>query len=64
MKKGDWVVVRGYPNTRLQRVVWSSHETYVLVCRPDVYEAAITKGHDPSDTMGFPIEDVLEVVKQ
>ena len=60
MQRGDTVIVRGYPNQRLERIVWEEHATYVLVCRKEIYQEAMNQGSEPSSTMGFPKEDVLE----
>ena len=61
MRRGDEVIVRAYPDKRLRRILWEEHETYVLVCRPEMYEEAILQKSEPVSTMGFPKEDVLEV---
>ena len=61
MQRGDIVLVNAYPDKKLDRVVWDEHETYVLVCRQEVYEEAIRTGGEPTSSMGFPKEDVLLV---
>lgn len=61
MQRGDHIVVRGYPDKRLERIVWDEYDSYVLVCRKEIYEEALFLGGDPRSTMGFPKEDVLVV---
>ena len=61
VQRGDIVLVRAYPDKQLERVVWEEHETYVLVCRQEMYEEAIRTGEEPKSSMGFPKEDVLLV---
>lgn len=61
MQRGDVVVVRAYPNKQLERVVWEEHKSYVLVCRPEVYDEAVKQGVEPESWMGFPKEDVMVV---
>ena len=58
MQRGDAVTVRSYPNNHLERVVWEVHDTYVLVCRREIYEQAVEFGAEPESSMGFPKEDV------
>ena len=58
MKRGDLVTVKAYPDKRLKRVVWEEYDTYVLVCRPEIYAEAIRKKAAPESWMGFPREDV------
>lgn len=61
MKRGDVVKVRAYPDKVLDRVVWDEAETYILVCRPEVYRKAVAFGTEPEGFMGFPKEDVYLV---
>lgn len=61
MRKGDVVLVYAYPDKQLERIVWEERETYVLVCRQEIYEEAIRTGAEPISSMGFPKEDVLLV---
>lgn len=63
MQRGDHIIVRGYPDKRLERIVWDEYDTYVLVCRKEIYEEALIRGDNPTATMGFPKEDVLEVLE-
>jgi len=60
MVKGDKVSVRAYPNKFLERIVWEVCETYILVCRPEVYFSALVLGVELNSLsmMGFPREDV------
>ncbi|MEK7280749.1 MAG: hypothetical protein AAB037_00145 [Chloroflexota bacterium] len=62
MNRGDVVRVRAYPDKVLERIVWEEGETYVIVCRPEVYKEAV-KSNIPTGFMGFPKEDVM-VVKE
>ena len=58
MKRGDLVIVRAYGGKLLDRVVLEVHPTYVLVCRPEVYDEVKYQPQLPAASMGFPIEDV------
>ena len=58
MQRGETVIVKALGDTRLERVVLEIHDTYVLVCRREIYEESIASGIQPSQTMGFPKEDV------
>ena len=58
MQRGDVVHVRAYPDKVLPRVVWEVEETFVVVCRPEVYKRARASGTGPERFMGFPKEDV------
>lgn len=57
MTKGQRVIVRAFSNKVLNRVVWEEAQTYVVVCRPEVYEEAVRTG-EPTSVMAFPKEDV------
>jgi len=59
MNRGDKVIVSAYPDKRLERLVWDEHESYIVVCRPEVYAAATLFGVEPDSIMGFPKEDVV-----
>ena len=61
MKRGEKVIVRAYPNKMLERVVWDEDNTYVVVCRPEVYATATLLGTEPESVMGFPKEDVTRI---
>ena len=63
MEKGQQVLVKAYPNKTLRRIVLSAAEAYVIVCRPEEYEAAakLNELELVKVFMGFPKEDV-EVV--
>jgi len=63
MVKGQRVWVRAYPNKKLERVVVGEEDTYILVCRPEVYEEVTGSGISLDLVMGFPKEDVLETTK-
>ena len=59
MKRGDTVMVRVYPDGVVARVAWEVLDTWVMVCRPQVFQEAIANGEDePRSWMGFPLEDV------
>lgn len=60
MKKGESVRVRVYPDKVVQRIVWEERETYVVLCRPEIYKSAIQKSQEPEVTMGFPKEDIIQ----
>ena len=59
MQKGERILVRAYPDKVLERIFLEAHGTYVLVCRPEVYETARKSGSEPAQMMGFPIEDIV-----
>ena len=59
MEKGEKVLVRAYPNKTLERIFLEEHGSYIVVCRPEIYEQAKITGCEPIETMGFPIEDVI-----
>ena len=61
MKPGDIILVRVYPDKIEERVVVQVETTYVVVCRPEVYQSVAGTPGVPNASMGFPIEDVLEV---
>ena len=61
MERGERILVRAYPDRILERVFLEGHGTYVLVCRPEVYDVARTTGIEPDASMGFPIEDIVDV---
>jgi len=58
LSKGQGVWVRSYPNKRLKRVVLKEEKTYVLVCRPEVYEIIKDLEGLPDSVMGFPKKDI------
>lgn len=60
MKRGDRVLVKAFPDKELQRIVWEEGNTYVVVCRPEIYEEAMKSRVAPTLdlVMGFPKEDV------
>ena len=60
MVRGNRVNVHAYPNKLLERIVWEVYETYILVCRPEVYFSALVLGVELNSLsmMGFPREDV------
>lgn len=58
MERGTAVLVRVYPDKTVERVVWEEKKTYIIVCRREVYDAAIRSGKEPDSSMGFPKEDV------
>jgi hypothetical protein len=62
LSKGQRVLVRAYPDRRLERIVLREEKTYVLVCRPEVYHKVKELDSLSDDVMGFPKEDVLEVL--
>ena len=58
LRKGQRVWVRSYPNKRLERIVLKEEETYILVCRPEVYDEIKDLDGLPDNVMGFPKKDV------
>ena len=54
MKKGQRVLVRAFPDMEIERIVWEVGNTYVAVCRPEVYEDIKNLGGLPKQVMGFP----------
>ena len=60
MQRGDIVLVRAYPDKVLERKVIEVGETYIAVCRPEVYEEALFQGWGGNLIMGFPKEDVVQ----
>lgn len=62
MERGDLVTVKVYPDMTMERVVLEVHPTYVLACRPEVYDAVINQVGLPDQAMGFPVEDVECVI--
>ena len=52
MEKGEKILVRAYPDKVLQRIFLEDHGTYVLVCRPEVYEESRMLGIEPKAVMG------------
>jgi hypothetical protein len=63
MNRGQRVLVRAYPDKTLERIVWQECETYVIVCRPEVYESVARLDTLPDCAMGFPKEDVTVVLE-
>lgn len=64
MKRGQLVKVKAYPNKELVRVVLEEHDTYVLVCRPEVYEGVKDFDIPPDFGMGFPKKDIIEIIEE
>lgn len=64
MRKGQRVIVKGYPDKKLERVVLADEGSYVLVCRPEVYNDIVMSGSPidklPEAVMGFPKEDIIQ----
>ncbi len=58
MKRGDRVLVKAFPDKELQRIVWEESNTYIVVCRPEIYEAALKSRVNPNTFMGFPKEHI------
>lgn len=58
LSKGQRVWVRSYPTKRLERVVLKEEKTYILVCRPEVYDTIKDLEGLPDSVMGFPKKDV------
>lgn len=58
MQRGDRVRVQAYPNVVLERRVLEVGQSYVLVCREEVYREVEGETGLPDQAMGFPIEDV------
>ena len=59
MKRGDRIQVRTYPDRIVDRVVLEVHPTYVLACRPEVYDEVKLEEGLPARAMGFPLEDLM-----
>jgi hypothetical protein len=64
MKRGQLVKVKAYPDKELLRVVLEEYDTYVLVCRPEVYEDMKNLDIPQDFIMGFPKKDVIEIVEE
>lgn len=62
MKKGQRILIRAFPNTLLERIVWEEGKTYVAVCRPEVFEDIKNLNGLPEQIMGFPKEDVIKML--
>lgn len=62
MKKGQRILVRAFPNIELERIIWEVGNTYVAVCRPEVYDDVKNLSGLPKQIMGFPKEDVVRVI--
>jgi hypothetical protein len=62
MKKGQRILVKAFSNEILERIVWEVGKTYVAVCRPEVYEGIKNLNGFPQQIMGFPKEDVVDLV--
>ena len=63
MERGQRVLVRAYPNKELERVVLEEAGTYILVCRPEVYESIKDDETLPNSAMGFPKKDVISLLE-
>jgi len=63
MEKGQRVLVRGYPDKELERVILEEADTYILVCRPEVYEAIKDDEGLSGYAMGFPKKDVIGLLE-
>ena len=61
MKAGDLILVRVFPDKEEERVVLEVQSSYVVACRPEVYPLIADQVGIPDSSMGFPLEDVLEV---
>lgn len=61
MKKGQRVLVKAFPDIILERIVWEEGETYVAVCRPEIFEEIKNQDGLPNSVMGFPKEDIIKV---
>ncbi len=59
MERGQLIRIRAYPDKELERVVLEVKDTYVLVCRPEVYPEIAGADSLPDCVMGFPKEDVI-----
>jgi len=63
MEKGQRILVKAYPDKILERVVLKEEHTYVVVCRPEIYEM-IREGKDmPDAVMAFPREDIVKILE-
>ena len=63
MEKGQRILVRAYPDKELERVVLEDADTYILVCRPEVYESIKDDRTLSSYVMGFPKKDVIALLE-
>lgn len=62
MKKGQRILVKAYPDVVLERIVWEVGNTYVAVCRPEMFDKIKGSTGLPEQIMGFPKEDVVSVI--
>jgi hypothetical protein len=62
MEKGQRVLIKGYPHKELERVVLEEANTYILVCRPEVYESIKDDRGLSGYAMGFPKKDVIKML--
>lgn len=63
MKKGQRILVRAYPDKILERVVLKEEHTYVVVCRPEIYETIREDEDIPDTVMAFPKEDIVKILE-
>lgn len=61
MRRGQRVLVRAYPNKELERIILDEYETYILVCRLEIYDEVLQSGLLSKPVMGFPKEDIITV---
>ena len=58
MKRGDRIRVKVCPDGTVERIVLEVHPTYILACRPEVYDEVKHEVGLPTRAMGFPLMDV------
>ena len=63
MKKGQRILVKAYPDKILERVVLKEEHTYVVVCRPEIYETIREDEDMPDAVMAFPREDIVKILE-
>jgi hypothetical protein len=63
MQRGDIVLLRAYRGEQIQRRVWQDVGRGVVICSEAGYQEAIRTGLAPTNCVGWPREDVLEVVE-
>lgn len=63
MEKGQRILVKAFPDVILERIVWEEGETYVAVCRPEIFEDIKDLSGLPESIMGFPKEDIVKILE-
>lgn len=63
-RRGDIVRLLAYGGDRLVRRVWQDLGRGVAICSEDTYQRAIRDGIAEPNCVGWPREDVLELISQ